>query len=377
MLPSLIRRIVSTHPCKSLLWSALLCLPACGPKKEAPPVGTVEPTAPGKVSETPGKAAEPEIAPLDHPASPAEAARVLNLTTFPLIPGSQNPSQRTIANLLYRAPGDVKAGYEFQRKNLLELKWKELPNAAVTDQYASGMFTRAGFSLSVSVMPSRPPGNADVTLHNLGNVDLSKLPLPPNTKPVYVGPASAMHVTEAAVPATADACRQLLLADGWEPYGTAGDSAVYKKNAVQLHATVQSAPAQGGKTMISYIAEQLSADIPAPPEAEDLRYVDLLRRLGFQTSVDKAAVAAFYKQALAKKGWKANQEELLSVDKKFIMAFRNADKDLLWMDVLPGIDGKQIIEISYQSGAEVTESERQADAEGAAIKAKREAETAK
>ena len=36
----------------------------------------------------------------------------------------------------------------------------------------------------------------------------------------------------AAVPATADAFRNLFVAQGWVPYGTAGDSAIFKQNAI-------------------------------------------------------------------------------------------------------------------------------------------------
>jgi hypothetical protein len=61
-----------------------------------------------------------------------------------------------------------------------------------------------------------------------------------------------MYVTEAPVENTKEACRKLLLAEGWVPYGAAGDTQSFKQNAVRLSATVSSAPAQGGKTMISY-----------------------------------------------------------------------------------------------------------------------------
>jgi hypothetical protein len=40
-----------------------------------------------------------------------------------------------------------------------------------------------------------------------------------------------MYSTEAAVPATADAIRNLFVAQGWVPYGKAGDSDVFKQNA--------------------------------------------------------------------------------------------------------------------------------------------------
>ena len=79
---------------------------------------------------------------------------------------------------------------------------------------------------------------------------------------------------QAAVPATADAIRNLFVAQGWVPYGNAGDTAVFKQNANLATVTVSSAPAQGGKTMIQYSNQLISADIPAPPNVEDLRYVD-------------------------------------------------------------------------------------------------------
>lgn len=64
-----------------------------------------------------------------------------------------------------------------------------------------------------------------VMLQNLGNVKPGQLPVPAGVKPVYVGDSTAMYSTDAAVAATADACRNLVFAQGWVPYGDAGDSA--------------------------------------------------------------------------------------------------------------------------------------------------------
>ena len=116
--------------------------------------------------------------------------------------------------------------------------WKELPNTSVTSQGASGMFSRAGFVVSISAFPAGEPGMLRIALQNHGNVKLSRLPIPPNAKPVYVGDATAMYVTDGAVPAVADAVRKMLLAEGWTPYGSAGDSSYYKQNAVRIGATV-------------------------------------------------------------------------------------------------------------------------------------------
>src|SRR5436189_6174578 len=101
----------------------------------------------------------------------------------------------------------------------------------------------------------------------------------------------------AAVPATADACRKLWLAQGWVLYGDAGDSAVFKQNAILVTVTVSSAPAQGGKTMIQYSSELISADIPAPPNVENLHYVDQPPELTFETAETEDGVVYVAREA--------------------------------------------------------------------------------
>src|SRR5213083_2811563 len=157
------------------------------------------------------------------PATVEQAARVLDLSTFPLMDGAKPLESPHVANLFYLATGDVKTGFEFNRKALVGQGWKELPNSSVTDQSASAMFSRSGFVVFVSVTPNGD-GNVQVRLLNQGNVKPGKLPVPPNVKPVYVGDSTAMYETDAAVPVTADAIRNLFVAQGWVPYGKAGDS---------------------------------------------------------------------------------------------------------------------------------------------------------
>jgi hypothetical protein len=184
------------------------------------------------------------------PATVEQAARVLDLSTFPLLNGAEPPGSRHVANLSYLATGDVKTAFEFNRKAFLERGWKELPDSSVTEQSASAMFSRNGFVVFLSVSPSGDPGKLYVRLLNQGNVKPGKLPIPPNAKPVYVGDSTAMYETAAAVAATSDAIRNLFVGQGWVPYGKAGDSDFFKQNAILATATVSSAPARGGKTMI-------------------------------------------------------------------------------------------------------------------------------
>jgi hypothetical protein len=308
------------------------------------------------------------------PVTVEQAASVLDLSKFPLVDGAKPPWPLGVASLSYQAPGDVKSVFEFQRKKFLALGWKELPNSSLTEQAASAMFARKGFVVSVSVYPRGEPKTMSIFIQNHGNISPGKLPLPPKVKPVYVGDASAMYVTDAAVAATADACRKLLVADGWVPYGSAGDTSYYKQNAIRIEATVSSAPAQGGKTMISYSSELMSADLPASPDAADLRYSEQTRELTFETTSDQNAVVDFYKKTLAKTGWQPTLEHTVTIDDKEEMIFRNPAKDMLTLAMPSARGGQQSVSIQHQSAAEIAELDRQIKEHAPEIKAKMKAQ---
>ncbi len=324
---------------KVFVTCALVCLFGCGSKK-----GTAEDADSADAIKT--------------PATAEQAAQLLDLSTFPLMDGAKPPDSRHVANLSYVATGDVKKAFEFHRKTLLAQGWKELPNSSVTDQSASATFSRNGFVVSFGIFPNDQAGGLSVMLQNHGNVKLGKLPVPPGTKPVYVGESTAMYSTDAAVPATADACRNLLLAQGWVLYGDAGDSAVFKQNAILVTVTVSSAPAQGGKTMIQYSSELISADIPAPPNVENLHYVDQPPELNFETTANQDAIVDFYRKTLATKGWQSTLHHTVALDETPTMIFRNPAKDMLTLSMAAPYGGKLPVSVRFQSAAEIAELDR-------------------
>ena len=121
----------------------------------------------------------------DEPATVTEAAKAINLETFPLMPGGVSKASRRLANLGYTARSDVRGAFAFQKKMLEERGWKESPGGYQGDQSCSGAFTKDGFMVSVTISPSYEPGAAglvDIRLSNHGNVDLSKLPMPAGSK---------------------------------------------------------------------------------------------------------------------------------------------------------------------------------------------------
>jgi hypothetical protein len=335
---------------------ALACFLGCGSKK-----GSAEDTASADANKT--------------PATVEQAAKVLDLATFPLMDGAKSAESRHVANLSYVAPGDPKKALEFNRKAFVAQGWKELPNSTISDDSASAMFARDGFVVALSVIPYEKNG-VSVRLQNLGNVKPGKLPVPPGAKVVYQGDPTAMYTTEGAVAATADAIRKLFVAEGWVPYGTAGDTDVFKKNAILATSTVSSAPAQGGKTMIQYSNQLISSDIPAPQGVDDLRYVDEPPELTFATT-NQDAVVEFYRKTLANAGWKSTMEKMVDVDGKPTMIFRNPTKEMITLSVPYDYgSGKLGVSVRYQSAAEIAERDRRMKEMAPKIRAAAEAKAA-
>src|SRR4051794_8782631 len=313
--------------------------------------------------------------PIKTPARVEQAAKVLDLSTFPLMESAKSSESRHVANLSYVAPGDPKKTLEFHRKTFGAQGWKELPNSTISDESASAMFARDGFVVSLSVIPFETTG-VTVRLQNLGNVKPGKLPVPTGAKPVYVGDSTAMYSTDVAVPATAEAIRNLFVAQGWVPYGKAGDSDYFKQNAILATSTVSSAPAQGGKTMIQYSNQLISSDIPAPPNVEDLRYVDEPPELTFATT-NQDAIVDFYRKTLAAAGWKSTMDNMVDVDEKPTMIFRNPAKEMLTLATTGVLGGKLLMSVNFQSAAEIAERDRRMKELAPKIRAAAEAKAAK
>lgn len=291
------------------------------------------------------------------PATPAEAAQVLDLRTFSRIPGAEpgKVGSATIARLSYSAPGKVKEAFAHHQQELLKQGWKELPNAYVTDESASTTFARDGYHVSLSVFPTGDGLTISITNH--GNVDLQQLPTPAGVKGLYSNPLTTAYVTEASVEQTAAAVRKLLTEQGWTPYGSAGDSAYFRQQGMKVGARVFSAPGQGGKTVIDFSKELLSASIPAPEDAAGLQYSEPPIQLSFDTPKSLQEVHDYYKQALAGEGWEATTENPVKQDFRHFFIFRNQAKDLLEA-TLTEYEGKTQVRVKFQTAAEVAEEER-------------------
>jgi hypothetical protein len=224
----------------------------------------------------------------------------------------------------------------------------------ISDQSASGTFSRDGFIVSLMVIPVGGAGQVSVAYTHHGNIDLAKLPLPPGTKPMFAGPASAMFLSTATVEQTGEALKKLLLEKGWQPYGTAGGSLFFKQNAVRLKAFIVAAPAQAGKTMITYSSELMSADLPAPANALGAQYSDANTQLLFDTDASLAEVVDFYRETLGKSGWKPTLSHPVKIDSKDTLLFLSPQKDLITLESYD-FEGKTRVLLTYTTAAEVRE----------------------
>lgn len=294
------------------------------------------------------------------PTSVADSLKVIDLRTWPLAPGAVKPSSRNLVHLRYDAAGTVRAIFEQQRKQLVGKGWAELPGGYVSDETATAAFKNEGHFVSLTASGGGKPGLVSVTVSNHGNVDLTTLPVPVGAKPFYNTPSVVTYIAEASVDQCAKDCRNRLLALGWVPYGDAGDQHFFKKNAVRLSAFIHSAPAQGGKTAISYSTELMSADLNAPADAKGLQYSDSPAQISFDTKTAKPDVVDFYKKSLAGDGWKPTLENLTKLDFREFMIFRNPRKEMLTLTISEIDDLRRVI-LKFETAEEVAETARRLD----------------
>jgi hypothetical protein len=179
-------------------------------------------------------------------------------------------------------------------------------------------------------------------------------------------------VADGARNETAKACRDLLIARGWQPYGTAGDSLVFKQNAVRLNAMISTAPAQGGKTSIQYSGGLLSADLPAPTDPVRAHYADTTKALDFDVKSTPKALVDFYRDALGRAGWKPTTEQTIKDREYEMLIFRNPERDMLTLKFFP-FENVLRGTLEHLSAAESDELDQRADAE---IARRKEAERA-
>lgn len=253
------------------------------------------------------------------------AAKVIDLRTLGTPEKAKLQGDQHVGAMSYATSADPTAAYKFQQQQLIKLGWKELPGAMTEVAYASGMFSKDGYSLSVSTSASGQPEKEYATfvyIMNFGNVPLKSLPVVKGATSTFVNEATAVYSVDLSVQDAADKTRKLLLDAGWQPYGYNDVSPELKqfqvkKNAIQIGVMVNVAPAQGNKTAIMYSSSLLAADIPAPDNAEQLNFTGQQKTLRFESPEDFAGVVGFYEKTLPAQGWKPSGTKMVLSEDDF------------------------------------------------------------
>lgn len=303
----------------------------------------------------PGPKAEPPAIEdaVREPATVADAIAAVDLRKLP-VPADVENAGLAIANAGFTTKQDAKATYAAIEKFLTDAGCKPYSDLQAYEGSMNRGFTRNGFRFSVSV--SSVGGETNAMVFNLGNVNLSKLPVPPGAKPWHAFPDTAAFITDAGVEETREATRKVLLEQGWQPYGGAADTSDYKKNATSIGVTINSPPATPGQTVISFGSRQLSADLPAPPDATRVDYSDNPTQVYVEMPGTMADAFAFQQKTLTAAGWKATTDKPIEDGSVQTLIFRNDAKEMLTLTVREGGPLPTNYMLEYRTAEQVAKS---------------------
>jgi hypothetical protein len=108
----------------------------------------------------------------------------------------------------------------------------------------------------------------------------------------------------------------------------------------------------------------MSADLPLPPNTEEVQYDDSSKRLGFLAALTPEGVADFYRKALASSGWSTNMEKPVKSDFVYVIIFRSPKDEMIRIEMVP-TNEKLRTTVTYSTAEEVA-AEKQRAAVGVA-----------
>lgn len=322
-------------------------------------------------------------------ASVEEATKILDLRKISLPDGAVITDGSHAVMMNYETKAGLKEAFQFQQQQLLKQGFKELAGTQREATYCMGSFTKNGFTVSLMSYPDMTNPAQAVTrvfITHFGNVPAEQVPVIKESKRVLVSPGGANYSTPLKAAEAAAATRKVLTAAGWEPYGSnpippESEVQTYKLNAIRLTAYIAPAPDQGplkgSGMMINYSLQLMSADIPAPEDAEQVGFSDSIKTLNFETASEFADVATFYQQRLAKSGWKPTTDELIEQKDRFdqptaSQVFRNAANDMLVLDLQRRSD-KTVAKVAHLTATEFAAVEQKQKAAAEKLVAERKA----
>ncbi|MCA9157208.1 MAG: hypothetical protein KDA51_16975 [Planctomycetales bacterium] len=304
-------------------------------------------------------------------ATVAEARAVLDLSGKPVIEASGEATTR-VAFQSFKAKGSVLDVSQTIDSKLNSLGLKQLDGASFSDTYGTATYQKSGFIFSLMVAPTSEANITMVTLMNLGNVDLSKLPKPADTKELFVGSTSAIYLSGLPVDEAKQRCRERLEADGWQWFGDTTASFFMRQNAIRLQVMCSAAPAQQGKTAIQFSAEQLSSALPTIADLVRIGYADITMRLDGDSELSEESFLSAYRRTLEAEGWKATTEQPIKIDFRKHLIFRNEANELAELS-FSAFEKMTRFDLKFMTAAQVEQEDQRAEERAAQAKLAREA----
>jgi hypothetical protein len=332
---------------------------------ETPATTSTTPAAEKPAAETPAAPApKPPVIEdvVRKPATAAEAIATVDLRKLPIPADVEDPSVGP-TDVGFQTKEPIKPTFDAVEKFLLDAGCEPYRDRQSYPGSISGGYTKNGFRIDVSASSYESEGkepSTSIFVRNLGNVNLARLPAPDGAKVWHSFPDTAAFITDAGVEETRKAMHEKLLAAGWQPYGSAGDTRNYKQNATQIDVTINSPPATPGQTVITFGSEQLGADLPAPPTATRVDYSDNPTQVYVEFPGTPNEAVKFNQEALTAAGWKATTDKPIEDGNEQMLIFRNDAKDMVTLKVNGDPEEKGIrYSLEYMTGEEVAKQDEE------------------
>lgn len=310
------------------------------------------------------------------PATVQSASKVIDFVQYKPVGKDPKMLESVTASQRYETGGDVATITKQITDKLKADGWKELEGSYATADMASASFLKSQFVITLSVSPAASTPSKDarsiVSLTNLGNLEWAKLPLPKGWTSTYSMPSMAMYQTDGTPEKAKQELDQTLMQAGWEPYGNAIGSSYYRREAIKLMASIQAAPTVPGKSIIQFSSQQLSYAFPIPKSIKQLQHTDPLLNILFDTNLPREQAIQFYRDELAKKGWKATTDAPIRIRHEDHTIFVNDSKERMEVAVHE-FEGLTRVKVQFVTAAQAAEENKKASIAAEQAKAKNEA----
>jgi WD40 repeat protein len=244
------------------------------------------------------------------PALPSQMAQVIDLRTFPTIPGSE-PSTISVGDYSAEAPVTAAEAMVFYNYFLTKAGWTATPQAPPNTAID---FRKDGFLLTASFYDGGA-GKTSVSLHHQGNYDVRWAPKfdAAPTESAYEVAGTLGYRTKASLVDIETSLLRKMHAAGWPAYsrlhtsfGDEPDARDFEfvRNGQTLRVSIGKFPVAPESYTITYTSFPVEHTAPIPPDAGYVEFSGATEpQLLAITKLSLDDASKFYEDAFTKQGW--------------------------------------------------------------------------